>query len=65
MVVAWCKQHGNPSIVLTDYERNDRFERTCRAKNQMAVFQLALCDARLPNVGSQLKLRETAYMIGI
>jgi len=29
-------QHGDPSIILTERERKDRFEH--RAKNQMAVF---------------------------
>jgi len=29
-------QHGDPSIVLTERERNDRFAH--RAKNQTAVF---------------------------
>ena len=37
-VVAWCKQHGDPSIILTERERKGRFEH--RAKNQTAVFQL-------------------------
>ena len=37
-VVAWCEQYGDPSIVLTERERKDRFEH--RAKNQMAVFNL-------------------------
>ena len=26
MVVAWCEQLGDPSIVLTRRERKDRFE---------------------------------------
>ena len=33
-VVAWCKQHGDPLIVLTKRKRKDQ------AKNQTAVFQL-------------------------
>ena len=38
-VVAWCEQHGDLSIILTEQERKDRFEH--RAKNQTSVFQLA------------------------
>ena len=41
-VVAWCKQHGDPSIILTECERKDRFQH--RAKNQTAVFQLGARD---------------------
>ena len=41
-VVAWCKQHSDPSIILTERERKDRFEH--RAKNQTAVFQLGARD---------------------
>ena len=26
LVVAWCEQHGNPSIVLTECERKDHFK---------------------------------------
>ena len=36
-VVASCKQHSDPLIVLTEHERKDHFEH--RAKNQTAVFQ--------------------------
>ena len=36
-VAAWCEQHHDPSIVLTEQERKDCFEHT--AKNQTAVFQ--------------------------
>ena len=38
MVVAWCKQFGDLSIIFTERKRKDHFEH--RAKNQMAVFQL-------------------------
>ena len=41
-VVAWCKQHGDPSIILTKQERKDCFEH--RAKNQTTVFQLGTRD---------------------
>ena len=37
-VVAWYKQHGDPSIVLTEREKERSFEH--RAKNLMIVFQL-------------------------
>ena len=37
-VVAWCKQHGDPSIILIEHKRKDCFE--YRAKKQTAVFQL-------------------------
>ena len=37
-VVSWCKEHGDPMIVLTECKRKDYFEHV--AKNQMAVFKL-------------------------
>ena len=69
-VVAWCEQHGDPSIVLTERERKDRFEH--RAKNQMAVFQSGTFLLQKVETREGVKLtwniwqsQETAYIAGI
>ena len=72
LVVAWCEQHGNPSIVLTECERKDHFKHILIGKNQIAVFQLGTFLLQKVETGEGIKLtwniwqsHETAYMAGI
>ena len=36
-VLVWCEQHGNPSIVLTERERKDRYEHSREPNDSFSV----------------------------
>ena len=55
-VLAWCERHGDPSIVLTECARKDRYEHSKESNNSFAVGRKRRYKVDLNIFGSCRKL---------